>query len=159
MTSIQQLNWKIYLKPEHFSFDIHSNLLEGVKKELSNKCSNEYGYILEVRGIVKIIDNKLINNSKCMFELVVEVITLKPEVGAVFSGEIFMVFDKGIFVKIQNKLKILVPLSYLVDYKYNKEDNSYINTKRVLHVNDAVDVKILGIQYSKKEFNCFGEFA
>jgi DNA-directed RNA polymerase subunit E'/Rpb7 len=160
MRATKQIKWKTYLRPSFLDGNILSNLLEHIRMELNNKCFEEHGYIISVNRIISVDNNTiLVTTSNILFNVTIEVDTLKPEIGLINVGEVFMVIDKGIFVKIEDKLKVLIPVSNLYGYEYKKEDNFYYKkeTKTSIYMNDTVKIKILGIQYSKNYFNCFGE--
>ena len=68
-----------------------------------------------------------------------------------------MIFSGGLFINIKNKIKLLIPISSLSDYKFDASTKTFKGEKSVIKENDEIKIKITGIKYSKKNFNCFGE--
>jgi DNA-directed RNA polymerase subunit E'/Rpb7 len=86
------------------------------------------------------------------------VFNLKPEIDAVYTDKVSMIFSGGIFINIKNKIKLLIPISSLKNYKFEQSTKTFVkDDKTVIKENDEIKIKITGIKYSKKNFNCFGE--
>jgi DNA-directed RNA polymerase subunit E'/Rpb7 len=108
---------------------------------------------------VKIKDNYISNvNSSIVFILDIDVDVLRPDINSIYVDKVSMIFGGGLFINIKNKIKVLIPVSSLINYKFDVATKSFIrNDKTVVKENDEIKVKITGIKYSKKNFNCFGE--
>ena len=146
------------LYPDSLDSNIMSYLYQNAVDDLTNKCFEKYGYILNVIKIVKVLENKIsVCDNRVIFQMVMEVENLFPKIDDCYSGEVFMIFNKGIFIKVSKKLKILIPLTNMINYEHNKDSNFFHNktTDHFIYINDIVTVKILGIQFSKNDFNCF----
>ena len=156
MTIIER---KITIEPEFLYSDLRQKLFDKVKTVYENECSQENGYILKVNKIVNIKDNYISNvNSSIIFILDIDVDVLKPDINSIYVDKVSMIFVGGLFINIKNKIKVLIPVSSLTDYKFDASTKSFIrNDKIVVKENDEIKVKITGIKYSKKNFNCFGE--
>ena len=155
MTIIER---KIHLEPEFLYSGLNSKLLDNVKKVYENECTKETGYILKVNKIVKIKDNYISNvNSSIIFVVDIDVDILKPEINAVYTDKVSMIFSGGLFINIMNKIKLLIPISSLSDYSFDPSTKTFVKCKSVIKENDEIKIKITGIKYSKKNFNCFGE--
>ena len=68
-----------------------------------------------------------------------------------------MIFNGGVFVIVKNKLKVLIPVSELTNYTYNVADNTFYFKDKILKKGDTIDISILDMKYSKKQFSCFGK--
>ena len=71
-----------------------------------------------------------------------------------------MIFNSGIFVNIKNKLKVLIPLTELTNYIYDSSKNIFImkdDDKNILKKDININICILDMKYSKKQFSCFGK--
>ena len=159
MVTILTIEKKLCLQPEFFDKNIQTHIFNKLKQDLENTCSKEYGYILEVNKVLKIKDNYISSNCENIFVVDLQFTTLKPEIDKEFSGVICMIFSGGVFINIKNKLKVLVPESCILDYKFNQYKNIFINiTDETITIKqgDIVNVIISGIKYSKKNFSCFG---
>lgn len=155
MTIIER---KIHLEPEFLYSGLNAKLLDNVKKVYENECTKETGYILKVNKIVRIKDNYISNvNSSIIFVVDIDVDILKPEINAVYTDKVSMIFSGGLFINIMNKIKLLIPISSLSDYSFDPSTKTFVKCKSVIKENDEIKIKITGIKYSKKNFNCFGE--
>ena len=156
MTIIER---KITIEPEFLYYDLKAKLFDKVKTVYENECTQENGYILKVNKIVNIKDNYISNvNSSIIFILDIDVDVLRPDINSIYVDKVSMIFGGGLFINIKNKIKVLIPMSSLTNYKFDTATKSFIkNDKTVVKENDEIKVKITGIKYSKKNFNCFGE--
>ena len=67
-----------------------------------------------------------------------------------------MIFSDGIFVNIQDKLKILVPSSNLVDYEYNHDNDTFEKKGgKNIKVGDIITVVVQASMYNKNKISCF----
>jgi polyribonucleotide nucleotidyltransferase len=88
----------------------------------------------------------------------IDVDVLRPDINSIYVDKVSMIFGGGLFINIKNKIKVLIPVSSLINYKFDASTKTFIkNDKTVVKENDEIKVKITGIKYSKKNFNCFGE--
>jgi len=158
MTIIER---KIHIEPEFLYSGLNAKLLDNIKKVYENECTKETGYILKVNKIVKIKDNYISNvNSSIIFIVDIDVDILKPEINEIYSDKVSMIFSGGLFINIKNKIKLLIPISSLLEYKFDASTKTFIKNDKsnfMIKENDEIKIKITGIKYSKKNFNCFGE--
>ena len=149
---------RICLEPEFLNTNLKKNIFDKLKKTTNNECSKEFGYILNIVKLIKIVDNYVSNaSSEIVFEVMFEIETLKPEIDKVFTGEVCMIFGGGIFLNIKNKIKVLIPLTSIKDYKFIQSEKILRKCEDEIKQGDILNVKITGIKYSKKNYNCFGE--
>jgi DNA-directed RNA polymerase subunit E'/Rpb7 len=154
---------KICLNSEYLSGDIKSHLLNKIRDMTLNECTKDYGYFLNVNKIDRIKDNFISSNCENVFSVLFEVDVLKPEINKVFMGKVCMIFLNGIFINIKDKLKVLIPISAITEYKFDQENKCFNlidlkdkKKKKVIKNDDELNVIISGIKYSKKNFSCFG---
>ena len=127
---------------------------------MENNCNKEYGYILEVIDLVKIIDNIIDNtNSFPVFTVTCKIECLKPKIGDIYDGNVCMVFENGIFVDIKNKIKTLIPTIHLKDFEYNSDEKSFKNDNITIDINSEVKIELTSIKYEKKQFICIGKLS
>ena len=149
---------RICLEPEFLNTNLKKNIFDKLKKTTNNECSKEFGYILNIVKLIKIVDNYVSNaSSEIVFEVMFEIETLKPEIDKVFTGEVCMIFGGGIFLNIKNKIKVLIPLTSIKDYKFIQSEKILRKCEDEIKQGDILNVKITGLKYSKKNYNCFGE--
>jgi DNA-directed RNA polymerase subunit E'/Rpb7 len=149
---------RICLEARYLDSDIMKHILENLKLYTKNECNKTDGYILSVNKILKVIN---ISVSAAKSDIVCTVAfdaeILKPEINSVFKGEVCMIYEKGIFLNVKDKLKVLVTDKSLGDYKFSPDKTIFIKSdKDSIKKGDILSVKITGVQYSKKNYNCFG---
>jgi DNA-directed RNA polymerase subunit E'/Rpb7 len=160
MSSLQIIRKRVCIEPEFLTKNYKDFLFKKIKETTNNECSKEHGYFLDVKRIVKIIDNNITSNSEIVFIVEFEVETLLPIKDKEFEGTICMIFNSGIFVNIKNKLKVLIPLSELTNYTYDSSKNVFImkdDCENILKKDINIKITILDLRYSKKQFSCFGK--
>ena len=148
---------RVCIDNEYLHKNIYDHILTKIKENTINECTKEYGYILNIKKLIKIKDN-YISNVNCDSIFVVEFIAeiLKPEIGKKFSGEVCMVFPGGIFLNIKNKQKVLIPISTLKNCIYDPHNKNFDKNKKIIKEGDIIKVEITGTKYSKQNFSCFG---
>jgi DNA-directed RNA polymerase subunit E'/Rpb7 len=156
---------RVCIRPEFLDSNVMKYIEKKVHENYINDCTKDIGYITSIKKIVKIKDNYLSNScSDIVFEVIIDVENIKPEVGSIFKGNVCMIFQDGILVNIQNIMKVLIPLSSLKDYNLignqfvlNKEKYDINNKYVKIKLKDDVKVKIIGSKYTRKNYACFGE--
>ena len=162
MSTLHLIKKRICLDPEFLDNNYKSFLYKKIKDNIQNECDKQYGYFLDLKRIVKIEDNNITSNSQIIFNVEFEVETLLPIKDKDFEGTICMIFVSGVFVNVKNKLKILLPVSELLGYEYDHVTNTFLSKDKKtkyknLKKDDVINVKILDLKYSKKQFSCFGK--
>lgn len=147
----------VCLDPRFLNQNYMAHLLKKLEIATNEECSKEYGYILGITKITKVVGNYISPaNSDIVFRLIFEATILKPEVGNTISGVVCMIFEDGIFVDIGGKLNILVPVSSLPGYELSSLLTHYSKGDKKIGVDDKIDVVIEAVKYDKKEFKCLG---
>ena len=148
---------RVCIDNEYLHKDIYNHILTKIKETTINECTKEYGYILDIKKLIRIKDN-YISNVNCDSIFVVEFSAeiLKPEIGKNFTGEVCMLFPGGIFLNIKNKQKVLIPISTLKNYVYDPANKIFNKNKKNIKEGDIIKVTITGTKYSKQNFSCFG---
>lgn len=148
---------RICLEPRFLDQNIMSHLLVKVKNSIEGECTKKYGHILKVIRLVELKDNMISSaNSDIVFTVSFEAETLLPTVGGKLTGEVCMILPSGIFLSIQDKLKVLVPQNELNGYVLNQATMSYKKDGNIIKRGDTVSVCITGTRYTKQSFSCFG---
>lgn len=137
--------------------NINAHLLNKLQTTMVGKCTLEYGYILGINKIIKSGYNSITPaNSLVVFDLIYEAEVLKPEIDSELSGTVCMVFQHGIFVDIQGKMKVLVPTTSMPTYVY-KESMFVDDNENEISMGVKLKITIVMIKYDKKEFSCIGK--
>jgi len=148
---------RVSIDHEYLNKNISDAILQKIREITKDECTKEFGYILNVIKIVKIIDNYISPvNCENIFIVLFEVETLKPENGKIFSGEVCMIFNGGIFLNVKNKQKILIPSTALSKYTFDLANKCFKIGKDIIKEGTVLDIVVTGTKYSKKSFSCFG---
>jgi DNA-directed RNA polymerase subunit E'/Rpb7 len=107
---IERITKRIVLDDQFLDKNINRHLFNKLKDIAENDCSKEYGYIIEVKKIIEILDNYISNvNSELIFIVLFEAETIKPEVNSVYEDEVYLALRGGIFFEVSKKFKVLIP--------------------------------------------------
>jgi DNA-directed RNA polymerase subunit E'/Rpb7 len=168
MSLLTLIEKRICLESKYLDSNIQTHLFNKIKEKTKDECTKENGCIVKVIDIKKII-NQYVSPATCeiIFNVQFEAETINPKVGDILTGIICVVYEQGIFIEIHKKLTIFVSEKYLGDYIFNNINSNYeIDNDKVskdskqistLSIGTKITVKILGIQYIKQQFKCFGE--
>lgn len=149
---------RICLEPKHLDSNIVKHLLVKIRQQTENACLKEHGYILKVIKIAKIIDNRISSaNSDIVFTVSYLCNRLLPIVGKILKGEVCIIFNKGIFIEVCNKMKVLITADKLIGYTFDQAKMIYMNDKKIIQKGETLSVKLTGVMYSKQSFSSFGE--
>lgn len=158
MTSILNIQKRICVNPEFLDKNLNSSLFKYIKESIPNECDKEFGYVINIIKLVRIIDNYISNNNcELIFEVEILSEMLKPEINKIFSDKVCMIFSGGIFIDVCGKFKVLIPFSSLNKFTFDGSNKSFNLDKLCVKEGDIVNVKITGIKYAKQNFSCFGE--
>jgi DNA-directed RNA polymerase subunit E'/Rpb7 len=148
---------KVSIHSKYLDQNIRIHLLNKLKETFIGKCTLEYGYIIGINKIIKLGENSIAPaNSLVIFDLIYEADVLKPEIGQVLSGKVCMIFQHGIFVEIQDKMKVLIPVTSISSYRF--EETRYVNDNDdEISLGNELLIVIVMIKYEKKAFNCIGK--
>lgn len=142
---------RLYLEPKYLDSELETHLLHKLRDTVVGECTKEYGHILSIEKITEIVSNE-----DTIFTLRFEALTLKPEVGKILEGKVCMIFRDGIFMKVADKQKMLIPSLTLKDYTYNEDNCSYTNGKNVIKIDTVIKGKVTALKYDKQNFSCVG---
>jgi hypothetical protein len=148
---------KIYLEPKYLDSKLVSHIYKILQEQMIGKCDKNYGYILKIYESLNIIGNTVASaSSGVFFNVRFDIKTLKPKIGGVYQGTVCMLFQEGIFVEVSNKMKILIRIDKMGDYKYSKSRNVFKKNDKTISKDDTVEILIEMIKYEKQNFNCIG---
>ena len=144
---------RVYLEPRYLDQNIMHHLLARIIENTFGECSKEYGHILSVERIVKIVSNE-----DTVFTVQFEAKIFKPEAGKKLRGVVCKVYKDGIFIDIVNKQKMLVPAVILKEkaYSFDEAGGIYTNGNAKIKEGNEVDAVITAAKYNKQYFSCIG---
>ena len=151
-----KLRKKVNLSPRFLNQTIESHLYTKLELLLTGNCTQQDGYVISVDRKITIMDNEIIGDGHTLCDVEFCIETLKPAEGQVLEGIVCMVFEGGIFVEIQGKMKVLVPANKISKHKYDKLTGVFVHKKSVISQGDTVSVKLELIKYDHRGFNCIG---
>jgi DNA-directed RNA polymerase subunit E'/Rpb7 len=155
---LQQIEQKVSIESKYLDSSIKDHILNKLKKTMEGKCTFENGYIIDVKKIIKLGDNKIgCANSLIIFNVTYEACVLKPVKGDILKGCVCMVFQHGIFVDVY-KMKVLIPTTSMLSYIYNKSKNIFESDNDSSIIQGIeLTIEIVMIKYEKKQFSCIGK--
>lgn len=124
-------------------------------------CTKKIGYITKIN---KVHSRTNVIRPSCSYVDVFiscNVNTIKPKVGVCFDGIVEFISEKGVFIAVENKLKIFIPVSSMVNNGYVFSYEAFVKTEEsgsVLKVCawDKINVKVTGVMYEKGKFKTIG---
>lgn len=147
----------VCIQPKYLDKNINTHILKKLQDSTRGECSKKNGHILEVTRIVENYGNRISSaNSDIIFDIEFEAKVVKPEQGQIMEGIVCMISKDGIFVQIENVLKILIPPSSLSEYELDPTSSFYSKDEDTIERKDTVKVKISATKYSKKKFSVIG---
>ena len=148
---------KISIEPKFLNSKLNCYIFKKLQEKMVGKCDQNYGYILKVYDNITILGN-ILSSASCnvFFHIRFDIKILKPKIGNLYEGTVFLVFSEGIFVEVANKMKILVHVDKMNNYKYSKKKNIFKKDLKTISKDDVVEIAIDMIKYEKQNFNCIG---
>jgi DNA-directed RNA polymerase subunit E'/Rpb7 len=152
---------RLCLHPSALGPGIRASLLAKAKESYKGECTKRHGYMLSIDKVLSIVDNSITTaNTNAVFNVKFQVNVLKPREGKKYGGVICMVTTIGIFVKVEEHLKVLIPRTALVGFSinnitagssiaYEKDDVSYT-------FGSDIDIIITKMQYDGGKYSCIG---
>lgn len=149
----------IPLPYKYLNRNIKSHLWNQLKKTKVGNCSSKKGYIIDIEQKINILSNYISSASPSVtFKVKYTAIHILPKVGTEMIGKVCMILQHGVFILIEDKLKILIPFNKLSDFKYDNELSVFSNDDTTIGIEDTVKVLIQNIKYENKAFRCIGEY-
>ena len=160
---IVKLNKDVPLECKYLDNNIEEHIFKYLKDNMNRTCSFNNGYILDVKRIISLGDNKVSSaNSLAIFKVSYEAETLKPVVGTKLSGNVCMVLKNGdgIMVDICNIMQLLIPSHNMKPFVY--KNNSFDLTNKdgsVVSIKTGSDInlEVVASKYEKKKYSCIGK--
>ena len=150
-----QLVRTICLDPVLLDHNITSHILEKARSAWEGKCTKDDGFIKRIISIEKIVDNYISPaTSGIMFDLLLNVDTLKPEVGDVFIECIQKIIPQGVFTG--REIITVIPVRTLHGYVFDKDRGVFAKGEKDMCVGDDIKIEITAIKYEKNNFTYIG---
>lgn len=150
---------QVCIEPKFMDSNIMTHITEELTKVSCRECNKDYGYIIKINRIIKVLDNYINMDSNIVFDIKFEASCLNPKPEKILTGKVCMVFADGIFIDVIKKMQILVPKQFIVGYTFNKKSNLFVNDKNEennIGEGKELRVKITASQYNNQRFSVFG---
>lgn len=154
---------QVCIEPRFMDCNIMSHITNELTHSCLNECHKDYGHIIKINRIIKVLDNYINMDSNIIFDVKFEASCLVPKPEKVFTGKVGMVYQGGIFVVVMQKMEILVPDSLLVGYTFTKNINPKLNSfvkadnpEEKIQEGKQVKIKVTASQYNNQRFSVFG---
>lgn len=120
------------------------DILSMIKEKYINTCSIDYGFIVDIKSLEKVIDSTIsIYNGNIIIKCEIEITNLCPIVGQVLEGVIERVFNEGVILIVQNCLKVFIPFTLQQKNKYKPKS--------------IIKFQIENIRFQKGKYDCIGK--
>jgi DNA-directed RNA polymerase subunit E'/Rpb7 len=154
---IKIITQEVSIESKYLDSDIKDHILNKLKKIMEGKCTLINGYVIEVNKVISLGENIIgCANSFTIFKVTYEAEVLLPEKGQFMNGKVCMVFQHGIFVEVCSKMKVLIPVASMEEFKYSSVNNSFENKDCKIVNGMYIDIEIIMTKYEKKQFSCIG---
>jgi DNA-directed RNA polymerase subunit E'/Rpb7 len=148
---------KITLEPKYLNDGYIEHIRTKLSDKMSGQCNQKYGYILGIEDEIKIHGNEVSSaNAGIFFDVEFSIISLKPKKGQQLDGTVCMVFQHGVFVLVEEKMKVLIPTDKMPGYKFSTTKNRFKKGSRKISVGDTISVVLEMIKYEHQSFDCIG---
>ena len=125
--------------PDNININV---ILDMFKKKFNYTCNQEYGYIIDVISVEKIIDSVIsIYNGNVILTCEILIENLLPIVNSKIKGIVKKIFPQGFFIMVRNCMKIFVP---------NEGEKN-------IKIDSEVEVEIIQIRFLKGKYDCIGK--
>ena len=154
-----QITEDIPIECKYLDSNIKEHCFNILKDIMNGYCGFKYGYILEIKKVISLGENKISSaNSLAVFNVTYEADTLKPVVGSILKGIVCLVLQNGdgIMVDVYNKMQILIPSSNMKPFVYTK-DRFELSNEKFISVGSNIDLEIVASKYEDKKYSCIGK--
>ena len=145
----------VALPSEMLNSEVFSHLLDIVRKEFEGKCTKDDGIITKIISIEKILDNYISPaTSNINFVLSLNVETLKPQIGDIFTETVKQITVRGIFIS--GSITVIIPAHTLTEYTYDRDSEKFVGRGKTISVDDTINISITAIKYENNKFKYIG---
>lgn len=144
----------VIIHPTELHSELHSLLVQKIRQRMvQGECTRDHGYLIEVRDLDRILDNKVSYDGTVLVRCVFDVTYFKPEVGMEMKENVIDIFEQGIFCNIKNRIRTLIPRVSLVGYTYTK-DGYTAPGGLVIRQGTQIQIRIMQTRYLNGNYSC-----
>ena len=153
---------EISLLPEKMDCHYRDHIMKVLREKYQNKCLVNYGYILSIENINKIVSDDIgtiIPSAHILVEI--SCMVFLPKIDMTFHVDIDIIFTHGIFIH-RDKIRILIPMVNMEDCWTIHKDfttNRLVHRSdgRVLKTGNRIHVRLVDVRFEKDGYSCIGE--
>ena len=156
--TLRDITLRFCLAPEHFDAHYRDHLLQAIREKYENKSFKEYGYILEIQAIERILNEEIMSMVPNVFFMVhVRALLYLPRVKDRLEVQIDKIFHHGVFI-MEDKIRILIPIALSTEYEVQKDFSSFYllntTTQKTFRKDDHLQVELVEVRFEKDGFSC-----
>jgi DNA-directed RNA polymerase subunit E'/Rpb7 len=144
----------VTLHPAELTVPLHTLLLQKVRDRADRgECTQEHGYILDVRHLQKVLENKVSYDGSVLVTCLFDITYFKPEVGMELEETVVDIFDQGIFCNLKGRIRTLIPRATLVGYTYTKQCYTSPDGRNIQPAS-RITICITQTRYTNGNYSC-----
>ena len=149
---------KIVIPPHALGADLSSYVATTVEQMERKLCTRQHGYILRIIGDVVLSVPVVSNaNSEVGIQVAFRAETLLPKTNEPLTGRVWKTFPEGVFLEVEELLKVLVPASTIPGYRH--DDVSPMCEAGPILPNSQITALISGVRYKCGSFSVVASFS
>jgi DNA-directed RNA polymerase subunit E'/Rpb7 len=145
----------ICIEPHLLDSSIHQHIIAKAREAWEGKCTKDDGFITKVHGVSRIVDNYVSPaTSGLIFELVLDVETMKPRVGDVFEKQIVaQIIPQGVFTT--GDVVVFVPIMEFEGFGFSNGELIHEDGRKIVK-DSIIKVEITATKYDRNNFKYIG---
>lgn len=153
---------EISLLPNKMDKNYYEHIMEVIREKYQQKCIVNYGYIISINKIHRILSDDIgtiIPSAQILVEICCKVFL--PKINMKFNACIDIIFTHGIFIH-RDKIRILIPMINIENkWKIKKDFSScflvHKETNNTLKKGDIINICLVDVRFEKDGYSCIGE--
>jgi len=155
MYRIDTVKEKIRVPPEKLNMKVKDAVKESIADQMEGEINQRIGVILSVISVDEVGEGKIIAGDPGVFyNSTYKLLTFKPELQELASGEVIDNTEFGSFVRI-GPMDGLIHISQLMDdfVSFDNKNSVFLGkeTKRTLKEGDLIRARIIAVSFGKEE--------
>jgi DNA-directed RNA polymerase subunit E'/Rpb7 len=150
---------QVCIEPRFMDSDIVNHITNELSRKFLKECNQEFGHIIKINRLIKILDNYINMDSNIIFDVKFEATCLFPKPNKIFTGKVCMIYNDGVFIDVMRIMQILIPKNLIVGYTLNKEKMCFVNDNNPedkISEGKELRVKVTECEYNNQRFKIFG---
>lgn len=148
----------VIVSPDIMGKDWKTKMNEALGKQFEGKCTKEYGYLIKINEISRLLEQVIMRTGggiRCLVDVWAE--TLKPEVGDEIEATIDLITPHGVFCRFR-ELRMLLPLKNCGSFSIRQDFSSSSlvdqETKKTIKKHDVIRVQVQDVRFENDRYTC-----